>query len=142
MKPYPELTVRCRGDRWKARVNVHVLMTGRTLSDTRQFVKLYIKPMLDYGERAQVVKQILDWFTAAIEVARENWKEASQNYVRGYKLSWDNPYSLQPTKKQATENKKLLTAVEQAKKAMDKLEKQRETFIGECHARKVEVPAS
>lgn len=140
MKPYPELTVKCQGDRWKARVNIHVLMTARTTEDIRLFVKMYLRPMLNPDERIQVTKQILDWFTAAIAVAQENWAKASQDYVNGYKTSSEYPF--QPTKKQAAANKKLLTAVEQSKKAVEKLQKRRKAFLDECLARKLEVPAN
>lgn len=67
----PHLTVRLAGDSWKARVNIHVLMTAKTLADVRQFVKLYLWRIPLTEGNLSALHQIVDWFPAAIEAVKD-----------------------------------------------------------------------
>lgn len=138
----PTLTIRLTGYGWKARINVHVMMVDRGIADVRDFVKLYLQHMPQSDANREAMRQIMDWFPAAIDAATADWKKASQEYVNGYRLPVE--YPTRPNKKQVAErrkreaeNKKLLKAVEVAKKTLNRIEKRKAVFLEECAARKI-----
>ena len=129
----PQLTVTFKGYGWKARFHIHVMMIDRPIADIRDFVKLYLRHMPFIESNVVAIRQIITWFDVAIAVATGEWKQASRDYVTGY--TGGNWIS----KAQAAENKRLLKAVEKAKKSMIRLEKRKTVFIEECIARKIPI---
>lgn len=133
----PRLTVRLAGNSWKARVNIHVLMTAKTLADVRQFVKLYLWRIPLTEGNLSALHQIVDWFPAAIEAAKEQWKKASMDFNSGFQTQHEYPFKF--TRKQEQNNRKLLNAVTDAKKLIDRLERSKEVFLDECAKRHVPI---
>jgi len=131
------LTVKLSGKCWKARVNISLLMTNCTLDSVRKFVRLYLKPMTPVESNLQAVRQIIAWFPCALDAAKNAWIKASQDYNNGFQTQ--HVYPFKPTKAQAAHNRKLLKAVEDAKKVYDRLEKRRKVFLEECAAYHVPI---
>lgn len=134
----PPLTVTLIGNRWKSHVNIHVLMQDRTLEDVRKFVRLYLQKMQYSEANLEALRSIADWFSPALEAAKEQWVQATKDFNNGFQTQ--HVYPFKPTRAQATKNKKLLKAVEDAKKAVERLEKHRKVFFEECTARNIPIP--
>lgn len=133
----PRLTVRLAGNEWKARINIHFLMMARPLADVRKFVRLYLWHIPLTDSNLTALRQIVDWFPTAIEAAKEQWKKASADYNSGFQTQHEYPFK--PTRKQEQHNRKLLTAVQDAKKVIDRLERSKEVFLEECAKRHVPI---
>lgn len=73
----PPLTVTLIGNRWKSHVNIHVLMQDRTLEDVRKFVRLYLQKMQYSEANLEALRSIADWFSPALEAAKEQWVQAT-----------------------------------------------------------------
>lgn len=131
----PLLTVTLTGDRWKARVNIHVLMLDGTLDSVRKFVRLYLRQMQHIESNLDALQRIVEWFPAALEAAKEQWVQATKDFNNGFRTQ--HVYPFKPTRAQAENNRKLLKAVERAKKSVERLEKRKAVFFEECAARNV-----
>lgn len=126
------------GDRWRARVNIPVLMERRTQQDLCDFVRLYCaKCSLADPENVVAIHAICEWFSRAIARAKTEWHSASQYYNSHYQTP------LQGRGKAARErariNRELAAAVRKARVRVDKLEKRQQVFMEECQRRRIPV---
>lgn len=92
----PLLTVTLTGDRWKARVNIHVLMLDGTLDSVRKFVRLYLRQMQHIESNFDALQRIVEWFPAALEAAKEQWVQATKDFNNGFQTQ--HVYPFKPTR--------------------------------------------